>query len=93
MAWPEDPLPAIRHERHFGDRLVRCFAERPPHLPALLAAAVARNPVGEALVAGESGCPIGSCRSWCDAPPPGSPPTASRSASGSRCCSATGRSS
>jgi long-chain acyl-CoA synthetase len=54
MAWPEDPLPAIRHERHFGDRLVRCFALRPPHLPALFAAAVARNPDGAALVAGQS---------------------------------------
>ena len=35
MAWPDDPLPAIRHEIHFGDRLVRCFAERPASLFAI----------------------------------------------------------
>jgi len=23
------PLPAMRHEAHFGDRVVRCFAARP----------------------------------------------------------------
>src|SRR5919106_6196340 len=52
MAWPDDPLPAIRHELHFGDRLVRCFAERPQSLFGLLEAAVARDPDALALVAG-----------------------------------------
>jgi hypothetical protein len=33
-AWP--PV-ALREEQHFGDRPLRCFAERPPHLPAMLA--------------------------------------------------------
>ncbi|HET8748418.1 MAG TPA: long-chain fatty acid--CoA ligase, partial [Ramlibacter sp.] len=46
--WPEIPL---RDERHFGDRVLRCFAERPPHLPALLAAA-AQDPQALALVDG-----------------------------------------
>ena len=35
MAWPEDPLPAIRHEAHFRNRLLRCFAERPASLFAM----------------------------------------------------------
>jgi len=52
MAWPHDPLPAIRHERHFGDRLVRCFVERPQSLFGLLERAVVRDPDALALVAG-----------------------------------------
>ncbi|GAB3774347.1 class I adenylate-forming enzyme family protein [Ramlibacter monticola] len=47
--WPEVLL---RDERHFDDRVLRCFAERPPHLPALLAAAEARDPGAPALVDG-----------------------------------------
>lgn len=42
----------IRLEQHFGDRVLRCFTPRPPSLNALLDAAVARHPAGEALVAG-----------------------------------------
>ena len=53
MAWPDDPLPPIRRELHFDDRRVRCFAERPRNVPALLEAALERNPGGEALVAGD----------------------------------------
>ena len=48
--WPPVPL---RHERHFGDRVLRCFAERPAHLPAMLAQAAAQDPVAEALVDNE----------------------------------------
>ena len=44
MAWPDDPLPAIRHELHFGDRLVRCFVERPRSLYDLLQSAALRDP-------------------------------------------------
>ena len=40
MAWPDDPLPPIRHELHFGDRLCRCFVERPRRLSDLLQTAV-----------------------------------------------------
>ena len=40
-----------RLEAHFGDRVVRCFAERPGSLYQLLADATARDPAGEALVA------------------------------------------
>ena len=50
MAWPDDPLPAIRHEIHFGDRLVRCFAERPASLFAMFEQTVAANHDGLALI-------------------------------------------
>jgi long-chain acyl-CoA synthetase len=53
VAWPDDPLPPIRHEVHFGDRRVRCFADRPAGIPAIFEAALERNPEGEALVAGD----------------------------------------
>jgi long-chain acyl-CoA synthetase len=52
MAWPDDPLPPIRHELHFGDRLVRCFVDRPRSLYGLLETALLRNPDGLALVDG-----------------------------------------
>ena len=44
--------PAMRMESHYGDRVVRCFAERPPSVFAMLLAAVEGNPDGEALVCG-----------------------------------------
>jgi acyl-CoA synthetase (AMP-forming)/AMP-acid ligase II len=53
MAWPDDPLPPIRHELHFRDRLVRCFVERPRSLYSLLETAVARNPQALALIDGD----------------------------------------
>jgi acyl-CoA synthetase (AMP-forming)/AMP-acid ligase II len=43
----------IRHEAHFGDRVVRCYAERPGSVYEMFAAAVARNGEGEALVCGD----------------------------------------
>src|SRR5262245_18653557 len=46
-------VPAIRAERHFGDRVMRCFSVRPESAHALLAAAVATNPGGEAIVCQE----------------------------------------
>jgi long-chain acyl-CoA synthetase len=48
--WPSVEL---REERHFGDRLLRCFAERPRHLPQLLQEAHARDPQAPALADGE----------------------------------------
>jgi len=47
-------MPATRHELHYGDRVVRCFAERPPTVDAMLRAAMARNPAGTALVLGQT---------------------------------------
>jgi long-chain acyl-CoA synthetase len=50
MAWPDDPLPTIRHELHFGDRLVRCFVDRPPSLFAMLEQSLAAGSDRLALV-------------------------------------------
>jgi long-chain acyl-CoA synthetase len=54
MAWPDDPLPPIRNELHFGDRLVRCFVDRPRSLYGLLEAAALRDPDALALVEGDA---------------------------------------
>ncbi|MBP6901647.1 MAG: acyl--CoA ligase [Burkholderiaceae bacterium] len=53
--WHGRPLPAMRHEALFGDRLVRCFAERPASVWAMVEAAAARTPQAEALVDGRTG--------------------------------------
>lgn len=45
-----DPGPTFRHETRFGDRLVRCFAERPPSVHAMFERSLARGPEREALV-------------------------------------------
>ncbi len=49
----DDTWPATRLEAHFGDRVVRCFVERPSSLHRLLADAARRYPMGEAIVCGE----------------------------------------
>jgi long-chain acyl-CoA synthetase len=46
------PNVALQQETHFGDRLLRCFAERPQHLPQMLKEAYARNPHAPALTDG-----------------------------------------
>ena len=43
---------ALRHEMHYGDRVVRCFAERPAHIDAMFRAVAARHPQRDALVLG-----------------------------------------
>ena len=48
--WAGYPVPALRHEARHGDRLVRCFADRPASLQAMFAASVAARPEAEALV-------------------------------------------
>jgi long-chain acyl-CoA synthetase len=53
MAWQLDPSIVIRNEAHFGDRVVRCFTERPPHSYDIFARTLARHPDREALVAGD----------------------------------------
>jgi acyl-CoA synthetase (AMP-forming)/AMP-acid ligase II len=45
-------MSAIRLEAHYGDRVVRCFAQRPASVYAMFRAAAERNPRGEALVCG-----------------------------------------
>src|SRR5262245_23473813 len=43
---------ALRHETHYGDRVVRCFAQRPATVDAMFRAAVAHAPQRDALVLG-----------------------------------------
>ena len=50
--WTINDLPT-RMESHFGDRVVRCYAERPTSVHAMVVEAVRRNPTGEAVVCGE----------------------------------------
>ncbi len=47
---PSGPGGALRVERHFGDREVRCFEERWPHLHGMFADIVARHGDDEAIV-------------------------------------------
>ena len=44
------PMPAIRAEAHFGDRVVRCFADRPQSFHAMFEAAAANRADREAMV-------------------------------------------
>ncbi|MGN6117172.1 MAG: class I adenylate-forming enzyme family protein, partial [Nitrobacter sp.] len=52
MDWSSYPIPAMRLEARFGDRVVPMFAERPQSIWAMVAEAAAKNPDGEALVCG-----------------------------------------
>ena len=46
-------MPTLRHETHYGDRVVRCFAQRPATIDATFRDAVARAPQRAALVLGD----------------------------------------
>jgi long-chain acyl-CoA synthetase len=46
-------VPVIRAERHYGDRVMRCFAVRPKSMHELLATAAAANPGADAIVCQE----------------------------------------
>ena len=48
--WRDYPLPPMRREAHFGDRVVRCFADRPRSVHAMLAAAAAAHGERDAMV-------------------------------------------
>ena len=50
----DDSWPALRLEAHYGDRVVRCFAQRTHSLHALLANAVDTHPEREAIVCGDT---------------------------------------
>jgi acyl-CoA synthetase (AMP-forming)/AMP-acid ligase II len=45
---------SLREERHFGDRVVRCFADRPASVYQAFLSACAARPGGEALVCGDA---------------------------------------
>ena len=53
MDWSRHSIPAMRLEAHFGDRIIPAFCDRPASLWQMVAEAAARNPDGEALVAGD----------------------------------------
>jgi long-chain acyl-CoA synthetase len=54
MDWSHSPIPAMRLEMRFGDRVVTAFCERPSSIWAMVAEAAAKNPDGEALVCGST---------------------------------------
>ena len=49
----DDTWPAMRLEAHYGDRVVRCFAQRPASVYALLVNAAEKHPRAVALVCGD----------------------------------------
>ena len=53
MSWALPASAEIRFERHFGDRVLRCFAERPSSVYEAFARACAAAPDAEALVCGK----------------------------------------
>jgi acyl-CoA synthetase (AMP-forming)/AMP-acid ligase II len=52
MGWTLHPSVEIRPERHFGDRALHCFAERPRSVYEAFGAACESDPDAEALVSG-----------------------------------------
>ena len=42
MGWSDHPRAATRREVHFGDRVVRCFADRPADTYAVFERALAQ---------------------------------------------------
>ena len=48
--WRDHAVPAMRHEALYGDRIVRCFADRPASLLAMFDGARARRPHHDAIV-------------------------------------------
>ncbi|MGL6112536.1 MAG: AMP-binding protein, partial [Rubrivivax sp.] len=59
--WKGYPVPAMRHEAWHGDRVLRCFHPRPASVWAMFAAAVARTPDAEAVVAGARRLSFAQC--------------------------------
>jgi len=53
MDWSKFPIPAMRLEQRFGDRVVPAFCERPRSIWDMVARAAAKNPDAEALVRGD----------------------------------------
>jgi long-chain acyl-CoA synthetase len=54
MDWSHYPIPTMRLEARFGDRVVPAFCERPRSIWAMVAEAAANNSDGEALVCGST---------------------------------------
>jgi long-chain acyl-CoA synthetase len=52
MDWSNVPIPPMRLESRFGDRVVPAFCDRPTSIWAMVERAAAINPDGEALICG-----------------------------------------
>jgi O-succinylbenzoic acid--CoA ligase len=48
--WRDRPVPAMRREALFGDRVVRCFVDRPTNVLAMFERSRASHPQGDAVV-------------------------------------------
>ena len=59
--WQDYPVPPMRHEALFGDRIVRCFAGRPASFHAMFQQSVAARPGAEAVVDGPRRWTYGQC--------------------------------
>jgi long-chain acyl-CoA synthetase len=53
MDWSHYPIPPMRREARFGDRVVPAFCERSKNIWAMVSDAALKNPDGEALVCGD----------------------------------------
>src|ERR1700742_3409903 len=53
MDWSHYPIPPMRLEARFGDRVVPASCERPKNIWAMVSDAALKNPDGEALVCGD----------------------------------------
>ncbi len=59
--WQAYPVPAMRHEALFNDRVVRCFADRPASVHAMFAATLARTPQAPAICQDSRTCTYADC--------------------------------
>jgi O-succinylbenzoic acid--CoA ligase len=61
LHWQDFPVPAMRHEAWFGDRIVAAFAPRPTSVWQLFADSTARTPAAEAVVCGDQRFSYAQC--------------------------------
>lgn len=59
--WQQYPVPDMRDEALFGDRVVSCFVPRPPGFHALFERSLAARPDAEALVCGDQRWTYSQC--------------------------------
>jgi O-succinylbenzoic acid--CoA ligase len=61
--WSQYPVPDMRREALFGDRIVRCFRERPASFHAMFEASLLARPQAEAVVCGAVRWTYAQCES------------------------------
>jgi long-chain acyl-CoA synthetase len=59
--WKDYPVPAMRREALFGDRVVSCFAGQPQSFYAMFERSLAARPQSEAMVCGEQRWTYAQC--------------------------------